>query len=155
MARAALRDRGEAETLLGVHVPAGWPGEELIGILPDYVQELERDPSLLGWGVWVMVHRARWRIVGDLGFKGKPDINGTVEIGYSVLPEERRQGFATEGARTLVAWALAQPGVARIVAECVEDNIPSIRTLEKLGMQFRSASDGFLTWELGKPTGAG
>ncbi len=35
--------------------------------------------------------------------------------------------------RALIGWAFAQPGVLRIVAETIEDNIPSVRLLHRLG----------------------
>ena len=87
-------------------------------------------------------------MIGDLGFKGKPNRRGTVEIGYRVAPAYRRQGYASEATRALVDWALAQGGVERITAECNPDNVGSIRVLEKLGMR-RLESDGvLLRWEL-------
>ena len=98
-----------------------------------------------------MVHAAERTVIGDAGFKGKPGSQGMVEIGYSVLPAYRGQGFATEAARALVDWALAQPEVKRIIAECSPDNVASIRILEKLGMQRREANGGILRWELAIP----
>jgi len=43
------------------------------------------------------------------------------------------RGYATEMAQALVAWALRQPTVRRVTAECLEDNPASIRVLEKSG----------------------
>ena len=75
--------------------------------------------------------------VGDIllaagGFKGPPQ-DGTVEIGYSVLPRFQGQGYAAEMVHGLVDWAFRQPGVSRIAAETVEDNLPSMRLLRRLG----------------------
>ena len=95
----------------------------------------------------MMVHREERTLVGDLGFKGRPDDEGTVEIGYSVLPAYRRQGFAWEAVRALVKWGLAQQEVRRIVAECSADNGPSIRVLEKAGLRLAQAEGGLLRWE--------
>ena len=47
----------------------------------------------------------------------------------------QQQGYASEAVRALIHWALAQPGVSRIVAACSADNAPSVRILEKLGMR--------------------
>ena len=66
------------------------------------------------------------------GFMGAPE-DGAVEIGYSVLPAFQRQGYATEMAAALADWALAQPGVARVVAEADAENTPSVRILRRLG----------------------
>ena len=148
MAQAALQDRGGLESLLGAQVPQEWPGQDLREFLPLYARQLQADPALLGWGIWLMIHAAERTVIGDAGFKGKPGGEGTVEIGYSVLPAHREQGFATEAARALVDWALAQPEVRRIIAECSPRNAASIRVLEKLGMQRRDADGGMLRWEL-------
>ena len=55
-------------------------------------------------------------MIGTCGFKGPPTDDGTVEIGYGVLPEFRRQGHATEAARGLIEHALAHPTVTRVKA---------------------------------------
>jgi ribosomal-protein-alanine N-acetyltransferase len=148
MARAALRDRDGLKSRLGAQVPQEWPGQDLLEFLPLYAWQLQADPALLGWGIWLMIHAAERTVIGDTGFKGKPGGEGTVEIGYSVLPAYRGQGFATEAARALVDWALAQRDVRRIIAECSPENVASIRVLEKLGMQRREADAGMLRWEL-------
>lgn len=148
VAQAAVRNRDKLESLLGVRVPDDWPAPDLQEFLPLYAQELQADPSLLGWGIWLMTHRMEQTVVGDLGFKGRPDQEGTVEIGYSVLPAYRRQGYASEAVRALIHWTLAQPGVSRIVAACSADNTPSVRILEKIGMQRLGIDGSLLRWEL-------
>jgi RimJ/RimL family protein N-acetyltransferase len=59
-----------------------------------------------------------------------------VEIGYSVLPEFRRQGYATEAAQGLIARAFAHPGVALVIAETLPDLFPSIGVLRKIGFGY-------------------
>jgi ribosomal-protein-alanine N-acetyltransferase len=99
-----------------------------------------------GWGDWLMlVGTAR---VGDLGFRGPPDDEGTVEIGYRVQDEHRRRGYATEAATALVRWALSQDGVARVVATCERTNAASIGVLERIGMRCVLERHGMLRWEL-------
>jgi ribosomal-protein-alanine N-acetyltransferase len=148
VARAVISDKAGVGTLLGVRVPGGWPARDLREFLPCYAQQLEANPSLLGWGIWLMAHRAGRVLIGDLGFKGKPDREGTVEIGYSVVPAYRRQGYGFEAVQALVGWAFAQQNVRRITAECSPDNAPSVRILERLGMQCLEADGSLLRWEL-------
>lgn len=148
-----LRNRAEAKMLLGARLPADWPAQASREFLSSYVQRLKADPSLLGWGIWLMVHTNDQVVIGDLGFKGQPDVAGTVEIGYSVVPLYRRQGYAVEAVRALVSWAFAHEDVQRIIAECSTDNVPSIRILEKLGMQRQSVNEGLLKWELRRAAG--
>ena len=62
----------------------------------------------------MIIERASKSVVGDIGFIGPPAADGTVEIGYSVIPACRSRGYATGSSlRVLVDWALAQPGVSR------------------------------------------
>ena len=147
VAGAALSDPAEVERRLGVRVPDGWPSDDLRDILPGYARDAA-DPGLLGWGPWLMVEAVERVVVGDIGFHRRPDDAGAVEVGYGVLPEYRRRGYAFEAARALVDWAFTQPGVRRVVAECEADNVGSIRILERLGMRRVGAEGNLLRWAL-------
>lgn len=148
VAQAAVSDKSQVEKLLGVQVPDDWHTCEGQDFLPQYAQMLINDPSQLGWGVWLMIHTAEQTLIGDLGFGGKPHQEGSVEIGYEVLPKYRNQGYAFEGAKALVDWASNQPNLKRIVAYSPYDNVASIRILEKLGMQQIEKYKNFFKWEL-------
>ena len=140
----------QLEQALGIRVPRDWPLDDLREILPDYVAALSDDEQIGGWGPWLMIDAAD-TVVGDLGFTGRPDADGDVEIGYSVLPAYRGNRYASEAVHTLVEWALEQPGVIRVEAACASDNAPSIRVLERAGFRRVSELDGKLLWELSTP----
>jgi RimJ/RimL family protein N-acetyltransferase len=80
---------------------------------------------------WVVERRADGRLLGvtDLRLQGF-----RAEIGYALARDAWGQGFASEAARALVNWALAQPGIYRVWAVCDVDNAASGRVLEKAGM---------------------
>jgi ribosomal-protein-alanine N-acetyltransferase len=111
------------------------------------LRALEADPASRVWRFYFILHTADRAVIGDAGFKGSPDAAGTVEIAYGVVPPYRRQGYAFEAVRTLVGWAFNRPGVTQIIANCDDDNVGSIRILEKLGMQ-RGVGDHTLQWTL-------
>ncbi|MGI8824695.1 MAG: GNAT family N-acetyltransferase [Chloroflexota bacterium] len=73
--------------------------------------------------------------VGQISFKAPPDEAGMVELGYGVNPSAQGRGYATEMARALTEWAIEQPSVSRVTSECLEDNVASIRVLEKAGFE--------------------
>jgi predicted acetyltransferase len=54
-------------------------------------------------------------------------------IGYVVVPEFRRRGYATAILRLALPIARAKCGTDRILVTCDDDNIGSIRTIEKNG----------------------
>lgn len=147
-AHAAMTDRAALEALLGARVPEDWPAEDLRDFLPVYARIVDEQAAHQGWGIWLMLEPAARTLVGDIGFKGPPNDLQTVEIGYSVLPAFQGRGYATEASRALIGWGFAQPGVRRIVANCLADNAASIRVLEKAGMRRTGRDRDGLTWEL-------
>lgn len=135
VAQAATKNKSQVEKLLAVCVPEDWYSSEVLDFLPMYAQMLTNDPAQLGWGVWLIIHPTDSILIGDLGFGGKPDEQGIVEMGYEVLPAYRHQGYAFEAVQALVDWAFNQPALKRIIAHSPQNNTASIRILEKLGMQ--------------------
>ncbi len=135
LARAEIGDRAEFARLLGATVPDAWPPESAADALPLFLTWLEAAPDQVGWFGWYASARSEAGppvLVGGGGFLGPPD-GGAVQIGYSVLPEFQRKGYATETVAGLVRWAFDQPGVGRIVAETEWANPASVRVLEKAG----------------------
>ncbi|RKL66403.1 GNAT family N-acetyltransferase [Salipaludibacillus neizhouensis] len=96
--------------------------------------KLDKEPSLYGWGPWLILHREHEQVIGDIGFKGQPDHLSSVEVGYGILPHSREKGYATESLKILMHWAFHQKNVQSIKAECRHDNRASIRVLEKVDM---------------------
>jgi len=54
-------------------------------------------------------------------------------IGYVVVPEFRRQGYATAILRLSLKIAHHELGISRVLVTCDDDNLGSIRTIEKNG----------------------
>jgi predicted acetyltransferase len=76
------------------------------------------------------------RIVGRVSIRHS--LNAFLErvgghIGYVVVPEFRRLGYATTMLRLSVQIAREKLGIGRILLTCDNDNIGSIRTIEKNG----------------------
>lgn len=53
-------------------------------------------------------------------------------IGFSVIPEERRKGYATEMLKQVLAEA-EKMGIDKVLLTCDIDNIASCKTVEKCG----------------------
>lgn len=96
---------------------------------------------------WLMVIEEERFGAGLIGFKGSPDAEGRVEIGYGTDPAMRSRGYTTEAARALIGWAFADPRCTTITASHVlKENISSIRVLEKVGMQLLEEDENTLSW---------
>ncbi len=130
---------GDLGAVIGAAVPPGWPpGEYDADAMRMMLRGLRAGGAANAmWTGWYAIERARGSapatLVGSGGYMGPPTPEGTVEIGYSVLPEYRGRGFATEIATALVTRALAAPGVTQVIAHARIDNPASVRVLERCG----------------------
>ncbi len=149
LAEAALRSRADVESLLEARVPEEWPGPGFEEILPLVAQWLRDDPLLRDW-IRIIVHTADKTAIGGIGTGGRPDADGTVEIGYNIIPSYQRRGYGYEAVSAYVDWAFTQPGLRRIIANCASDNTASMRILQKAGMRQWSYEGSLLHWELTK-----
>jgi len=125
-------------------------GYEIKDHIAGYLNSLRKDPTHLGWGVWFVIERETNEVIGDIGFKGKPFLEHTVEIGYGIMPASQNKGYATEAVQALIEWAFAFEQIQKIVAKCVHDNTPSIKVLEKVNMIQVGRTDHIIRWELKK-----
>lgn len=116
----------------------------------NYLEALAGDPTLLKWGHWLAIQKADGQVIGDAGFKGKPNAEKEVEIGYGLLERYWNKGFATETVEALIHWAFGTGEVKKVLAETEPDNAGSIRVLEKAGMQKTAETDSMIYWEITK-----
>ncbi|MCO1336048.1 GNAT family N-acetyltransferase [Microbulbifer sp. OS29] len=71
--------------------------------------------------------------IGTCGLVKREELDD-VDIGFAFLPAFRRQGFAFESAQAVMQYAQQELGLKRILAIALPDNQPSIRLLQKLGL---------------------
>jgi RimJ/RimL family protein N-acetyltransferase len=154
ISRAENEDRARFAALLGAPEPAVWPPPLNDTASMQWILDtLERDPGSVGWSAWYYILRAGASggggaeaprpgrvLIGNGGFTGRPDAAGIVEIGYSILEEHQGNGYATEAARALIAWAFGHPEVRRVIAHTFPELIASVRLLEKC--RFRGTGPG-------------
>ncbi len=147
--KVTLSQRARLAEMLGIVIPDAWPGADMSEALPHFIEAMEQDPTGLVWD-GIILHKADQIAIGGIGFHGPPDEAGSVEIGYNIIPAYEGQGYATEMARRVIDWAFQTPGIGVITAECRDDNIGSIRVLEKVGMHRLPPEGQTLKWELQK-----
>lgn len=161
LARALLTDRKQAAELSGGAIHRDFPDPDLAAKLPAFAQRLDdaANPALgrtaptdpAGWGLWLFRYKAERMIVGAASFTGPPNAVGEVELGYQIVPPHRRRGLTVEGCAVLVDWAFCDSATTAVVADCGEDNLASVRTLEKLGFVHERVTRGRLYWRLDRP----
>lgn len=147
--RAELEGNGSLARALGVDVPPGWPPELYDADAVRHILTLlgEREDGG-AFGLYYIIVRPdqhapapRGVLIGVGGFKGDPDADGEVEIGYGVLPDFQRRGFATEAVRAWVSLAFADPRVERVVGQTLDSLTPSIGVLEKAGFVYAGSGE--------------
>lgn len=151
---AAAGDWDALEECLSARVLPRWAEDPARKYLPTLLSALEAHPASSVWRGYLMLHTTDQAVIGSAGFKGPPDRDGTVEIGYGIVPAYRRQGYTFEAVRALVEWAFGHPEVMRVTAQCDDGNAGSIRILEKLGMHRTGHAGRMLSWQLPRPHGA-
>ena len=120
--------------LLSINIAKKW-AEFGRAIFQYSLDKIEVEPSEENWWMYLVIYREENRLIGNGGFKGKPDENGCVEIGYSIAPAYRNQGFATEMAQGLIAHAFSFPLVKKVVAHTLAEVNASGAVLQKCGMK--------------------
>lgn len=139
--RASLaEDAQEASGLIDASVPPEWL--ENVELMRIRLAQLEAEPVLLPWLLRAIVRREDGAMVGHIGFHTAPDPEylremaaGGVEIGYTVYPEYRRQGYASEAFAALMEWAQQEHGVGRFVLSISPENEPSQRIARRFGFR--------------------
>jgi RimJ/RimL family protein N-acetyltransferase len=131
---ADLAGRSALAQWFAIDIPANWPPELYDAEAIRYALEAHRDGTMdATWTFHYVFLRTPKRLIGISGFKGRPDAAGRVEIGYSVLPQFRGHGFATEAAGALSEYALSVAGVTSVVAQTLTGLAESIRVAERAG----------------------
>jgi RimJ/RimL family protein N-acetyltransferase len=88
-----------------------------------------------------------------MGFNGEPNEHGEAEVGYMIEEGYQGKGFATEALKLMSGWALGQAPVKSVIVHTYENNLPSVRILEKCGFcQFKRTDDGLLSFRLTQPS---
>ena len=95
------------------------------------------------WYQFVVERRDDGAVIGDLGAGFGVPGERQVEIGYRILPQHQRQGYAREAVAALIDWLIAERGVHRFVGVAASLNTASTAVLRALGFrqegQFRKS----------------
>ncbi len=137
--RVELEAPEQLSVLLHAQVSPEWPtGEYDRDAMEFFRARLEEGGNEVeGWYGWYAIRNADEAgpraLVGAGGYLGPPDAEGVVAIGYSVLPEWRRMGYATEMVQALLDRAFDYEQVTKVTAETTETNPASIGVLRRCG----------------------
>ncbi|MFE7835479.1 GNAT family N-acetyltransferase [Streptomyces sp. NPDC057474] len=86
------------------------------------------------FGTFEIRLRENGQAIGGLGFHGPSDANGSVTIGYGLVPSARGKGYASEALRELLLFTRAH-GATRVKGDADHDNIASQHVMTAAGMR--------------------
>ena len=100
---------------------------------------------------WPIVEIAHRTVIGGMTFKGPPNQDGEVEIGYGMAEAYQNNGYMTECIQALVRWTFQQDGVTAVTAETAKENLPSEVVLRKNGFEHVRDTGEFRYWRIQAP----
>ena len=137
---------------MGICPGNGWPDQETLETLPRIIKNLSKVNQPSGFESWMIVDRSTNLLIGDIGFKGIPNEDGKIDLGYGIIENERRKGFAYEAATGILQWAFNQKNVRVITASCLISNIASQKILSLLNFSIVKKENEMIYWRLTKDT---
>jgi RimJ/RimL family protein N-acetyltransferase len=100
---------------------------------------------------WLIVIKREEVGVGLAGFKGSPDQNGSVEIGYGLVETYRGKRYMSEAVQALIGWAFLHSECNKVTAtDVLTDNYASQKTLLHSGFNLDSQSPKGLNYSISK-----
>jgi RimJ/RimL family protein N-acetyltransferase len=108
------------------------------------VAKMEAHFEKHGFGLWAVEILETSQFAGFIGLS-VPEFNAPfmpcVEIGWRLAPEHWGRGYATEGARAVLAFGFRSLELDEIVSFTSTANVRSRRVMERLGMVRNPAED--------------
>jgi RimJ/RimL family protein N-acetyltransferase len=137
---------------LGIIIPAD----------PEERRAYEWERFVMQPGFYGARERVGDAFVGWFQLEEVADRRDEAELGYRLARVNWGLGYATEGARAVVKYAVGVLGYRRVIAHTLDDSVASIRVLEKVGLQVAApwsyrglpgAGFAFEAYPTGRPAG--
>jgi len=94
--------------------------------------DLEKRYDNLKDSQWFFIEKKDGIKIGDIAHLLEA---GEVEIGYYIVPNERRKGYATEAIMIMVDYLFLSKTIERVQAKANPENTASCKALEKAGFK--------------------
>jgi [ribosomal protein S5]-alanine N-acetyltransferase len=134
--------------ILNLKKGKSWPDADVLDTLPRIINNLNKVGCPTGYESWMIIKRDTLEVIGDLGFKGFNPEGENIDLGYGIIKEERRKGYAVEAVSEIIKWAFSTKIVKEITANCSTENIDSINLLHKFNFIQDRTENGMIYWRL-------
>jgi RimJ/RimL family protein N-acetyltransferase len=115
------------------HYPKPFTADEVRAWIDRNIDRYARD----GFGLWAVIRKADGAFLGDCGITLQ-NIDGEIlpEVGFHIIGEYRRRGYASEAAIASIRYARERYGLGTIWSYCAAGNQASQGVMRKIGMTF-------------------
>ncbi|NQX49360.1 GNAT family N-acetyltransferase [Paenibacillus tritici] len=129
--------------------PSLWPFEEIIPTDKEAVKKEVAEKINSDWHKQYVIrlNDPENTPIGELSIHWYVQERDSWELGYSLFPEYRGQGYCTEAAQIALKFAFEEWKAHRVVAMCNEFNTASSRVLDRLGMVREGVFREELFWQ--------
>lgn len=130
----------EAEALVagasddGARRAPGYPDEGDVFAARRFLATCADSGDPTPFGTYEVRLREDGRAIGGAGFHGPADANGSVTIGYGLVPAARGKGYASEALRGLLRLA-REHGATSVKGDADHDNTASQHVMAAAGMR--------------------
>lgn len=127
---SAIQGNIELSKQIKANIPNNWTkfGERALAFS---LGKIKSSKSEKNWWSYLPILKAENKLIGLCGYKGRPDENGIVEIGYEIKSEYNNKGYATEIAKALIKDAFKNKKVTYIQAHTLGQSNASAKVLTK------------------------
>ena len=132
---------------IGLKNGKNWPDKDFLDTLPKIIFNLSKVTFPSGFESWIIIKKETNEIIGDVGFKGFNMISNSCDIGYGIIEDERKKGFAIEATSALINWVLKADSSITITAATHFDNDSSIKLLKNLNFEEINRDEHYIYWE--------
>ena len=88
-----------------------------------------------GYGNYLMTRAEDGAKIGCVSLYNREDVEG-VDIGFAMLPQYCRKGYAYEGSKAIMNLGKSEFGLTSVCAFTSKGNIASQKLIERLGLKF-------------------
>ena len=100
----------------------------------------------VGFGFFALEEKESGRFIGEAGFLEakrdmEPSIEGTMEVGWALMPSAHGKGYATEALTAIIGWGETQFPGRMMTCIISPENQASLKLAEKLGFRETARTD--------------
>ncbi len=93
---------------------------------------IENQYNFYGYGIWGLIEKGNGKLVGIAGVEDREDC---LELGYAIVPEKRRIGYAKEACQAIFCYLKTELELeGKIKSFVPKENIASQKTAQSIGM---------------------